>query len=219
MNTPYQLVSMAAILRDWVEEEDLQYKNIEHEYLTGIADYLYNVGGSPEELLPEYKKVYDKYGPDYFAKVIKDMEALDGQLTNDRKAQELLDDYIDRIDSGVYASKKINAARWYYREPMTEEELSSLEQDILALPGCDKLDIDTHDMEEIGYIMILPGYEGIPLSDPQYYEKRKQLLNDILRVVKEHGLTRTEDRIEDYGSCWYIVLRTNKPKTDKYDEY
>ena len=116
-------------------------------------------------------------------------------------------------------ASQVKASRWYYKEPMTEEELASLKKDILALPGCDKVDIDTHDMEEIGYIMILPGYDGIPVSDPQYYEKRQQLLKDILKVVKEHGLSRTEDRIEDYGSCWYIVLNTNKPKTDKYDEY
>ena len=220
---PYQLVSMAAILRDWLSEEDLKYKNKEHEYLTGIADYFYNVGEDPERLLPEYKKLYDEYGPDYFAKVIRDMEALDGQLTNDNKAQELVEDYFDRLDNvnacSVNSSKKVNASRWYYREPMTEEELASLEKDILALPGCDKLDIDADGMEELGQICILPGYEGIQLSDPQYYEKRKQLLRDILRVVKEHGLSRTEDSIEDYGSCWYIVLNTNKPKTDKYDEY
>lgn len=120
---------------------------------------------------------------------------------------------------GVTASTRVMTSRWYYYEPMTEQELSDLEADILSLPGCDRLDMDTRDMEEIGYIMLLPGYNDIPLSDPQYYEKRKQLLKDILRVAKEHGLSRTEDRIEDYGSCWYIVLRTNKPKTDEYDEY
>lgn len=221
MNIPYTLVSMAAILRD---HDDPNYLNDEHYNLTSIADYLYNSADGafsdhPEDnLLPEFKVLFDKYGKAYFDKVLDDMYALDSQLTSDAKVQELIDDYNDRL-SGVTASTKVTASRWYYYEPMSEQELADLKADILALPGCDKLDMDTRDMEEIGYIMLLPGYNDIPLSDPQYYEKRKQLLKDILRVAKEHGLSRTEDRIEDYGSCWYIVLRTNKPKTDEYDEY
>lgn len=110
---PYQLVSMAAILRDWLSEDDLKYKDQEHEYLTGIADYLYNVGGSPDELLPEYKELYDEYGPDYFAKVIRDMEALDGQVTGDRKAQELIDDYFDRLDTDIEGSTAVEATEDY----------------------------------------------------------------------------------------------------------
>jgi len=217
-NIPYQLVSMAAILRDFTEPK---YKNAEQEKLTDIADSLYNVGESVvKNFKDDYKALYDAYGKAYFDKVLKDMSAIDGQLTSEAKEQELYDDYMDRIgSSAIQSSKKINATRWYYKEPMTEAELASLKKDILALPGCDKLDMDTRDMEEIGYIMLLPGYEGIELSDPQYYAKRKQLLKDILRVAKEHGLTRTEDSIEDYGSCWYIVFDTNKPKTDRYDEF
>ena len=106
---PYTLVSMAAILRDWYDLEETDYVNDEHEYLTGIADYLYNVGDSPEKLLPEYKKVYDDYGPDYFAKVIKDMEALDSQVTDYNKAKELLDDYVNKSNAGVYATTKVTA--------------------------------------------------------------------------------------------------------------
>lgn len=113
MKIPYQLVSMAAILRDWLSEDDLKYKDQEHEYLTGIADYLYNVSGSPDELLPEYKKLYDEYGPDYFAKVIRDMEALDGQVTGDRKAQELIDDYFDRLDTDIEGSTAVEATEDY----------------------------------------------------------------------------------------------------------
>lgn len=326
---PYQIVSMAAILRDYIKPE---YVGKFHEKLVDIADSIYNVGSSViDDFLPEYKEIYDRFGKDYFDLVLKDMRALDGQITSNAKVEELLADYEDRINSsalsainmstkvtaatnydtkliakwlkakfddeafgtaytmhrisdadaymgrnkltynrknntieligntpeedtpiykvipqysstkkqgtyapklpklipidewnathGVTASTRVMASRWYYYEPMSEQELADLEADILALPGCDKLDMDTHDMEEIGYIMLLPGYNDIPLSDPQYYEKRKQLLKDILRVAKEHGLSRTEDRIEDYGSCWYIVLRTNKPKTDEYDEY
>ncbi len=327
MKIPYTLVSMAAILRDYFALPITDYVNSEHVTLTDIADYFYNVDGDPDLLKPDAKTLYDKYGADYFDKVITDMEALDSQVYDASKEDELYDDYMDRLHNGVTASTKVTAAtnydtkliakwlkakfddeafgtaytmhrisdadaymgrngltynrknntidlwksggdedipiykvipqysstkrqgtyapkmpklvpidewnaahgvtastrvmasRWYYYEPMSEQELADLEADILALPGCDKLDMDTDGMEEMGHICILPGYNDISLSDPQWYEKRKQLLKDIIRVAKEHGLSRTEDTIEDYGSCWYIVLRTNKPKTDEYEEY
>lgn len=123
--------------------------------------------------------------------------------------------------------KYIKSSRWYYREPMTEEELSSLEADILAIPGCDKVEIDTHGMEEMGQICVLPHYGDIHFDDSidryasvaKYSKEQKEMLNNVLEVAKKHGLTRTEDSIEDYGSCYYIVFNTNKPKTDKFDEY
>ncbi len=110
---PYQLVSMAAILRDYIDPE---YANQEHRYLTGIADYLYNatISRNPdkesENLLPEYKAVYDKYGRDYFEKVLDDMYAIDGQLTGKGKERELFEDYMDRLQ-GITASKRIRASR------------------------------------------------------------------------------------------------------------
>ena len=95
---PYQLVSMAAVMRDY--SDPVSYFDDEHEKLTDIADFLYNVGDGPERLLPEYKELYDQYGPDYFAKVIHDMEALDSQVTSTAKEDELSEDYYDRL--GIY---------------------------------------------------------------------------------------------------------------------
>ena len=113
MKIPYTLVSMAAILRDYY---DPNYLNDEHYKLTSIADYLYNSADGafsdhPEDnLLPEFKVLFDKYGADYFQKVLDDMYALDGQLTSDDKVQELFDDYVDRLD-GVKASTKVTATK------------------------------------------------------------------------------------------------------------
>lgn len=104
---PYTLVSMAAILRDHIDPE---YKNTEHEQLTDIADSLYNVGRSMvDEFKAEYKELYDKYGADYFDKVIEDMRALDDQVTSDAKVEELLADYEDRL-KGISASVKAATA-------------------------------------------------------------------------------------------------------------
>ena len=101
---PYQLVSMAAILRDHTDPE---YKNDTHEKLTDIADSLYNVGESiVDQFRDEYKVLYDQYGKDYFDKVLDDMSAIDSQLTSDAKVEELLADYEDRLE-GITASSKI----------------------------------------------------------------------------------------------------------------
>lgn len=42
MKIPYQLVSMAAMLRDFFALNSDDYLNKEHQMLTDIADYLYN---------------------------------------------------------------------------------------------------------------------------------------------------------------------------------
>lgn len=115
-NIPYQLVSMAAIIRDF---DDPEYLNDEHYKLTSIADYLYNsadgaFSSHPEDnLLPEFKAVFDQYGADYFKKVTDDMYAIDGQVTSAAKANELLADYMDRLHGGITASTKVTAATNY----------------------------------------------------------------------------------------------------------
>lgn len=108
MKIPYTLVSMAAILRDYVDMSDA-YKNTEHKRLVDIADSLYNVGMDPDEFLPAYKELYFQYGKPYFDQVLDDMYALDSQLTSDVKVQELLDDYNDRLNN-ITASIKVTAS-------------------------------------------------------------------------------------------------------------
>lgn len=109
---PYQLVSMAAIMRDF--SDDISFVNDEHEKLVDIADYLYNVGGPVDQLQDAYKKLYDKYGKDFFDKVLDDMSAIDSQITSTAKEDELSADYADRIvsyraDGNITAAKTIKA--------------------------------------------------------------------------------------------------------------
>lgn len=112
MKIPYQLVSMAAILRDYVDMSNW-YKDDQHEKLVDIADSLYNVGIKPEDFLDEYKELYDQYGKDFWKLVLKDMSAIDGQLTTDEKVQELIDDYADRYNN-ITASTAVTAADYSY---------------------------------------------------------------------------------------------------------
>ena len=110
MKIPYQLVSMAAMLRDYIDQDDQVYLDREHEKLTDIADSLYADVVTPDQFKDEYQVLYKQYGPDYFAKVLEDMEAIDSQLTTDDKVNELWDDYSDRLNGGVIASTKIKAS-------------------------------------------------------------------------------------------------------------
>lgn len=88
----YTAVSMAVILRDMITPK---YMNDEHQKLTDIADALYNAGLTAEYLKPEYKDLYDRYGLEFWQKVIDDAAAIDSQL--DGHEQELIDDYNDMI--------------------------------------------------------------------------------------------------------------------------
>ena len=92
----YDVVSMAAILRDYTEPEYLcEY----HEKLCDVADTLYNIGPHMvEHLTPEYKEVYLSVDRNLWELVLYDMSALDGQCCNDFKVKELEKDYIDRCE-------------------------------------------------------------------------------------------------------------------------
>lgn len=95
---PYNLVSSYVILRDYISLADDNYFNDEHKYLTDVADSLYNAAISPNSLKGKYKDVYEKYGKDYFDKVLKDCKALDSQVTHDN-LQELIDEVMDIANS------------------------------------------------------------------------------------------------------------------------
>lgn len=112
MNTPYQLVSMATILRDYLAPEDQDYRDDEHEKLSDIADSLYAAVVTPDQFTDEYKSLYEKYGTEYWDKVLEDMSAIDSQLTSDIKVEELYADYEDRLKSSmsIHSAKKIKAS-------------------------------------------------------------------------------------------------------------
>ena len=119
MKIPYQLVSMAAMLRDFFALNSDDYLNKEHQMLTDIADYLYNSADGafsdhPEDnLLPEFKVIFDNYGADYFKQVTDDMYAIDSQVTSTAKEDELYEDYQDRLKCGVTASTRVTASSNY----------------------------------------------------------------------------------------------------------
>jgi hypothetical protein len=92
-----ELISEGAILRDHVDIA-YTYSCKLHEMITDIADSLYNVGLSMKDrFLPEYKAIYNFFGADFFAGVLDDMSALNKQVVDPYKVNELLGSYLDRL--------------------------------------------------------------------------------------------------------------------------
>lgn len=90
----YTAVSMGAILRDYIKPK---YIGKKHEMMCDIADTLYNNGQCMVELLkPEYKKLYDEYGREFWAKVLQDIEGIDSQAT-EHNIKYLIEDYDEML--------------------------------------------------------------------------------------------------------------------------
>ena len=94
-------VSERTMLRDYGDSERYPYLDEEHEKLCDIADSLYNADIGPEQFKAEYKELYEKYGKDFFDKVVEDMAGIDSQITggsSDPHFDELVADYMDKLN-------------------------------------------------------------------------------------------------------------------------
>ena len=86
-------------------------------------------------------------------------------------------------------------------------EILQLERALLSVRHCEKVEFDLNGFyDNMNQVIILPFYD-IMVNDPQYYSKRTQFKQDIIKVCNRYRLTRTEDTIEDYGSCFYMVFQ------------
>lgn len=88
-------------------------------------------------------------------------------------------------------------------------EALKLEADLLKIEGIHDVDIGVDNYDEIEHIIVVPHYV-LPVDAPDYYQRRRVLLENILTVCGQHDLWPTGDRIEDYGEHWYIVRRAGK---------
>lgn len=85
--------------------------------------------------------------------------------------------------------------------------VEKLQRELLKIEGVTDVDFDLSGfLDDIPYVIFLPKYDiDVRLDD--YFERRHTLLREALRVAAENGMTRTDDRIEDYGQHFYIVTR------------
>lgn len=87
------------------------------------------------------------------------------------------------------------------------EQMEKLHAELMALPDIKDVEYDlTSFWSDIPYVIFLPTW-NIPAAAKDYFNRKTALLQAILTVAHDNGLTRTGDRIEDYGSCWYTVTR------------
>lgn len=87
------------------------------------------------------------------------------------------------------------------------ERVEKLQRELLQIEGVKDVDFDLSGfLSDIPYVIFLPEY-NIPVTLEDYFERRKALLNEAVRVAEENGMKRTDDRIEDMGQHFYIVTR------------
>lgn len=86
-------------------------------------------------------------------------------------------------------------------------QCNKLEKELLCVDGVLSVDFDLDGFwDNMHQVILVVGYD-IPVSLPNYYETRREMLNNIIKVAAENDLSRTEDSIEDYGAHFYFVFR------------
>lgn len=90
------------------------------------------------------------------------------------------------------------------------DKCQELEQELLQIGRVKKIEFDLDEFYSNIYQVIILATYDIPVTLENYFEARKEVVNNIVNVAGTYGLTRTEDRIEDYGTAFYlsfVVLR------------
>lgn len=90
------------------------------------------------------------------------------------------------------------------------DKCQELEQELLQIGRIKKIEFDLNGFySDIYQVIILARYD-IPITLENYFETRKEVVKNIIKVAGNYGLTRTEDSIEDYGTTFYFVFRCSK---------
>ena len=95
------------------------------------------------------------------------------------------------------------------------DKCKSLERELLQINRVETIEFDLNGFySDIYQVIILARYD-IPITLENYFEARKEVVNNIVNVAGTYGLTRTEDSIEDYGTTFYFVFRCSKEWKNK----
>ena len=143
---------------------------------------------------------------------------------SEKKYRELFDMYYK--DREEY-EKEEETAQNRRVETMKERELrtakkfsildkcKSLERELLQINRVEAIEFDLNGFySDIYQVIILARYD-IPITLENYFETRKEVVKNIIKVAGNYGLTRTEDSIEDYGTTFYFVFRCSKEWKNK----
>lgn len=87
------------------------------------------------------------------------------------------------------------------------EKLQAFESELRTIQGVSDVEFDIDGFyDNIRYVIFLVKYD-IPAAIEDYYQRRRELVANCLRIASDNDLSRTEDRIEDYGQHFYFVTR------------
>lgn len=89
------------------------------------------------------------------------------------------------------------------------DKVQKLEKELLAVNGVTDIDFDLDGFyDNMCQVIFVAKYDILANLD-NYFEVRRQLIKEIIKVAANNGLIRTEDKIEDYGGCFYFVFKHN----------
>lgn len=66
--------------------------------------------------------------------------------------------------------------------------------------------------DKLNQVIVLTKYD-IPPSSPTYYIDRHDLIEAVLHIAKEHGLSIGDDLIEDCATHFYFVFNISDKET------
>lgn len=93
------------------------------------------------------------------------------------------------------------------------ERIETLKSDLLLCRFVQQVAFGFIAVDDKLYQLIVLTKYDIPLSSPTYYPDRHDLLEDVLHVAKEHGLSIGNDLIEDRGTHFYFVFNITDKET------
>lgn len=87
------------------------------------------------------------------------------------------------------------------------DKVQKLEKELLQIEGITEVDFNFDGFyDNMNQVIFVAKYD-IPANLDNYFVVRKQLMEKVIQVATNNGLTRTEDRIEDYGEHFYFVFK------------
>lgn len=86
------------------------------------------------------------------------------------------------------------------------ERIETLESDLLLCKFVQQVKFGFVAVDDkLNQVIVLTKYD-IPPSSPTYYIDRHDLIEAVLHIAKEHGLSIGNDLIEDHGKHFYFVF-------------
>lgn len=88
-----------------------------------------------------------------------------------------------------------------------DDKIQKLETELREIPNVTEVDFDIRGFyDDINYVIFILKY-AVPADSEDYFGERKKLIDSALETARQNGLSRTGDRIEDYGEHFYFVTQ------------